>query len=98
MKIAFIGLGNMGGGMAANLAGAGHQVHAFDLSADAPARAKDKGCAFFTTVSEAVAGVDAVITEPSSRPSQRSRRRISCPSWHAFLVRRAGASFLSCGL
>lgn len=62
MKIAFIGLGNMGGGMAANLVGAGHQVHAFDLSADALARAKDKGCAAFTTVPEAVAGVDAVIT------------------------------------
>ena len=30
--IAFIGLGNMGGGMAANLAKAGHRVLAFDLS------------------------------------------------------------------
>ena len=32
MKIAFIGLGNMGGGMAANQAKAGHEVLAFDLS------------------------------------------------------------------
>src|SRR3546814_17041100 len=32
MKIAIIGLGNMGGGMAANLAKAGHEVAAFDLS------------------------------------------------------------------
>ena len=32
MKIAFIGLGNMGGGMAANLVKAGHEVHAFDLA------------------------------------------------------------------
>ena len=31
-RVAFIGLGNMGGGMAANLAKAGHEVHAFDLS------------------------------------------------------------------
>ena len=31
-KIAFIGLGNMGGGMAANLVKAGHDVHAFDLA------------------------------------------------------------------
>jgi 3-hydroxyisobutyrate dehydrogenase len=30
--IAFIGLGNMGGGMAANQAKAGHDVFAFDLS------------------------------------------------------------------
>ncbi len=31
-RIAFIGLGNMGGGMAANQAKAGHDVAAFDLS------------------------------------------------------------------
>ena len=41
MKIAFIGLGNMGGGMAANLVKAGHAVNAFDLSADALARAQE---------------------------------------------------------
>ena len=34
-KIAFIGLGNMGGPMAANLAKAQHQVTAFDLSSSA---------------------------------------------------------------
>ena len=37
---ALIGLGNMGGGMAAVLAAAGHRVQAFDLSAAALARAK----------------------------------------------------------
>ena len=42
-RIGFIGLGNMGGGMAANLAKAGHDVRAFDLSADALARAKAAG-------------------------------------------------------
>jgi enoyl-CoA hydratase len=42
MKIAFIGLGNMGGGMAANLAAAGHAVRALDLSPDALARAVGK--------------------------------------------------------
>jgi 3-hydroxyisobutyrate dehydrogenase len=62
MKIAFIGLGNMGGGMAANLVKAGHDVHAFDLSADALARAKDNGCATYTSVREAVAGADAVVS------------------------------------
>ena len=34
-NIAFIGLGNMGSGMCANLAKAGHQVHAFDLNTKA---------------------------------------------------------------
>jgi len=62
MKIAFIGLGNMGGGMAANLVKAGHAVNAFDLSADALARARENGCAPFTSVREAVAGVDAVVS------------------------------------
>lgn len=62
MKIAFIGLGNMGGGMAANLVKAGHTVQAFDLSADALARAHENGCATFTSVRDAVDGVDAVVS------------------------------------
>lgn len=59
--IAFIGLGNMGGGMAANLVIAGHAVNAFDLSAEALARAAANGCTTFTSVREAAAGVDAVV-------------------------------------
>jgi 3-hydroxyisobutyrate dehydrogenase len=62
MKIAFIGLGNMGGGMAANLVKAGHAVNAFDLSAEALARAKENGCATFTSVREAVADAEAVVS------------------------------------
>ena len=62
MKIAFIGLGNMGGGMAANLVKAGHQVNAFDLSEEALAAAKDNGCATFTDAREAVQGAEAVVT------------------------------------
>ena len=62
MKIAFIGLGNMGGGMAANLVKAGHEVRAFDLSEDALASAKAKGCETFTDAREAVTGVEAVVS------------------------------------
>lgn len=62
MKIAFIGLGNMGGGMAANLAKAGHEVRAFDLSEDAIAHARENGCETFTDAVEAVEGVEAVVT------------------------------------
>jgi 3-hydroxyisobutyrate dehydrogenase len=62
MKIAFIGLGNMGGGMAANLVKAGHEVRAFDLAEDALARAKDNGCATYTSVKEAVQGAEAVVS------------------------------------
>ncbi len=62
MKIAFIGLGNMGGGMAANLVKAGHEVTAFDLAQPAIERARGTGCAIATSAEEAVAGVDAVVT------------------------------------
>jgi 3-hydroxyisobutyrate dehydrogenase len=62
MKIAFIGLGNMGGGMAANLVKAGHAVHAFDLSTQALARARDNGCATYTSVRDAVQGTEAVVS------------------------------------
>ena len=53
MKIAFIGLGNMGGGMAANLVKAGHDVRAFDLAEAAIAAARDIGCATFTNPKQA---------------------------------------------
>ena len=62
MRIAFIGLGNMGGGMAANLVKAGNTVRAFDLSADALAAAKDAGCETFETARDAVEGADAVVS------------------------------------
>lgn len=61
-RVGFIGLGNMGGGMAANLAKAGHDVRAFDLSADALERAKAAGCLPVESAAAAVEGADAVIT------------------------------------
>lgn len=62
MKIGFIGLGNMGAGMAANLASAGHDVRAFDLVETALARAADAGCRPVRSAREAAAGADAVVT------------------------------------
>ena len=61
-KIAFIGLGNMGGGMAANLAANGEEVVAFDLAGPALERAKGNGCSVATSAEEAVSGVDVVVT------------------------------------
>jgi 3-hydroxyisobutyrate dehydrogenase len=61
-RIAFIGLGNMGGGMAANQAKAGHAVAAFDLSQDALDRAAAAGCTPVGSVAEAVKDADVVIT------------------------------------
>ena len=61
-KIAFIGLGHMGGGMAPNLAKAGHEVRAFDLSEDALGKAVAKGCTAAKSAAEACKGADAVVT------------------------------------
>ncbi|HEY0324585.1 MAG TPA: 3-hydroxyisobutyrate dehydrogenase [Allosphingosinicella sp.] len=61
-RVAFIGLGNMGGGMAANLAKAGHDVRAFDLSEAALAKAEERGCLRAASAAEAVAEAEAVVT------------------------------------
>jgi 3-hydroxyisobutyrate dehydrogenase len=61
-KIAFIGLGHMGGGMAPNLAKAGHEVRAFDLVREAIQHAADGGCSAASSAAEAVKDADVVIT------------------------------------
>jgi 3-hydroxyisobutyrate dehydrogenase len=70
-RIAFIGLGNMGGGMAANQAKAGHEVAAFDLSAQALEKAAGAGCKPAASVAEAVKDADAVITMLPAGPHVR---------------------------
>jgi 3-hydroxyisobutyrate dehydrogenase len=62
MKIAFIGLGNMGGPMAANLAKAGHAVTGFDLAAASVAAAKEAGCATAASAVEAAKDADVIVT------------------------------------
>ena len=61
-RVAFIGLGNMGGGMAASLAKHGHDVRAFDLSEQALAKATDAGCLAAASAAEAIAGAEAAVT------------------------------------
>ncbi|MEM8749610.1 MAG: 3-hydroxyisobutyrate dehydrogenase [Pseudomonadota bacterium] len=61
-EIAFIGLGNMGGPMAANLVKAGHVVRGFDLSDEAIDTARSAGIEIAGSVTEAVSGADVVIT------------------------------------
>lgn len=57
-----IGLGNMGGGMAAVLAAAGHRVQAFDLSDQALMRAAEAGASPCGSAIEAVTGAEVVLT------------------------------------
>lgn len=58
-RIGFVGLGNMGGPMARNLAKAGHEVTGFDLSAEAMRAA---GVAPAASAAEAARGRDVVVT------------------------------------
>ncbi len=67
-KIAFIGLGNMGGPMAVNLHKAGFAVTATDLSPEARARVAAEGVAVTAAAAEALAGATVVISMlPASR-------------------------------
>src|SRR5258705_11791126 len=61
-NIAFIGLGNMGGPMAANLVKAGHKVTAFDLVAASRDQAKADGAAIAESSVSSVKGADVIIT------------------------------------
>ncbi len=61
-KVAFIGLGNMGGPMAKNLVGAGYDLRVFDLSADAVADLKAAGASTAASVAEAVSQAQIIVT------------------------------------
>ncbi|MCP5187371.1 MAG: 3-hydroxyisobutyrate dehydrogenase [Pseudomonadales bacterium] len=61
-KVAFIGLGNMGGPMATNLVKAGHEVTVFDLSEAACEQLRAAGAAVAESAGAAAAGVDYVLS------------------------------------
>lgn len=60
--VAWIGLGNMGGSMSANLAKAGHDVRGFDLNPEAVAAAEAGGVKPVASIAAAVDGADVVFT------------------------------------
>ena len=61
-RVGFIGLGNMGGPMCANLARAGFEVTAYDLDAGALARARDAGARAAASAVDCAQAVEALIT------------------------------------
>jgi 3-hydroxyisobutyrate dehydrogenase len=61
-SIAFIGLGNMGGPMAANLVKAGHKVTGFDLSPASCDQARAEGLSIAASTADAVKDAEVVIT------------------------------------
>jgi len=89
--IAFIGLGNMGAGMAANLAKAGHDVLAFDLAHAALERAAGAGCRIAATAGAAAGEAEVVIT---MLPAGAHVRRV----WTEQVIpgARAGSLLIDC--
>ena len=88
--IAFIGLGNMGSGMALNLVKAGHDVLAVDLSPDAIAKAVAGGAKDGKSAGDAAAAADIVVT---MLPAGKHVRAVYND---VFAVAKAGAVFLDC--
>jgi 3-hydroxyisobutyrate dehydrogenase len=91
--IAFIGLGNMGGPMAANLAKAKHAVRAFDLSREALARAVESGCGKAATVADAVRGAEVVV---SMLPAGRHVKMAYTNDDGVFAHAKPGALLVDC--
>ncbi|WP_432448033.1 3-hydroxyisobutyrate dehydrogenase [Aliiroseovarius marinus] len=85
MKIGFIGLGNMGGPMAANLAKAGHEVTGFDM-----APVDIEGVALASSGAEAAAGKDVVVT---MLPNGQILRAVAA---EIVPVMDKGAAFVDC--
>ena len=90
-RIGFIGLGNMGSGMAANLVKAGHAVIAFDLAEAAMAKAKADGASLAASAQEAIALADAVVT---MLPAGKHVRAVYEES--VFAAARADAILIDC--
>ena len=67
-KIGFLGLGNMGGPMARNLAKAGYAVNGYDIAEAALERAVAGGVQAGKSVAEALDGADAVLSILSDTP------------------------------
>ena len=71
MKVAFIGLGVMGGPMAMNLINKGHSLAVYDLFERSMERFKRIKCRLAASPSDAAQGVDVVITMLPNSPEVR---------------------------
>lgn len=85
LTIGFIGLGNMGAPMAANLAAAGHIVRGFDVAGTTA-----HGVTIIASISEVVTDADVVIT---MLPNGTILREVAA---QALEHMRAGATFIDC--
>lgn len=92
-KIGFLGLGRMGFPMAANLIATGHAVRVYDPGAGVTARARDAGWTTASTISEAVAGAEFVM---SMVPTGRHVLDIFTGAHGAFAQMAKGSMAIDC--
>ena len=71
MKVGFIGLGNMGSGMAANLLKGGHEVVVYNRTASKAQKLVEQGARHVAQVADSCQG-DAVITMLADDPAVES--------------------------
>ncbi|WP_249043653.1 NAD(P)-binding domain-containing protein, partial [Burkholderia territorii] len=93
MEIAFIGLGNMGGPMAANLLKAGHALTVFDLDKNAVDTAVHAGATAAASQRDAAARASLVIT---MLPAAQHVREVYLGDDGVLAGARAGATFVDC--
>lgn len=92
-KIAFVGLGNMGGPMAANLVRAGHDVTVFDLVPEVVQSLVDEGASSAETASDAAKGADFVIT---MLPAGRHVESVICGDGGVLSVIDSSTTLIDC--
>ena len=92
-KIGFIGLGNMGGPMAANLVKAGHEVTGYDVAAASLDKLAKGGGKAAASLPEAVKGQEAVIT---MLPAGRHVEQVYLGDGGILSVAAAGTLLIDC--
>ena len=95
-RIAFIGLGHMGGPMAANLVAAGYQVTGFDVVPAALEAASGSGVVVAASASAAAEGADAIVTMLPAGKHVFAAFEGDGPGGGLLAAARPGALFLEC--
>jgi 4-hydroxybutyrate dehydrogenase/sulfolactaldehyde 3-reductase len=101
MKVAFLGLGTMGGPMALNLIRKGHELAVYDIAAKSVARFEKEGCRIAADPRDAAQGAEAVITVlPTSRQVRETALAAApaMPAGTLFIDMSTGSAADSVGL
>ena len=91
--VGFVGLGNMGGPMAANLVKAGHKVRGYDTSSACLQTAAAAGVEACTSLPEAIEGADTIFT---MLPAGKAVRTVYQGTGGVYAAAAAGALLIDC--